>query len=216
MTTALWGDCERIGGGWPEQPVNAWSSLSFAAVGVVVTASGASASGRERIDRIAFGLLLIATGAASFAYHGEPAAARYWHDVAFLSALWFLVTANAAAASRMNPHASRLVEFGGILAIALVLAIAPAATNTLNAGLLLGLVGSDLASWRRSPPLLGWYALAVGAGLAGMAFFLLGREGSPWCDPSSALQFHAGWHVLVAVAFGSYFLATAPVRTDTE
>lgn len=215
MTTALWGDCERVGGGWLEQPVNAWSSLSFAAIGVAVAASGAAVSGRERIDRVVFGLLLMATGAASFLYHREPQAAGYWHDVTFLSAIWFLVTANATGVTTMDPRTSRVVEFGGIAATALVVAIAPSATNTLTAGFLIALTGSDLALWRRSPPSRGWYALAIGAGLAAIALLLIGRDGSPWCDPESALQFHAGWHVFAAVALGSYFLATAPARTGT-
>lgn len=212
MTTALWGDCEHFGGGWLEQPVNAWSSLSFAAVGVALAVSGSFASGRERFDRIVFGLLLVVTGAGSFLYHRDPLAAGYWHDVSFLSALWFLCAANLTGAIGVRPMPTRAIEGGGIAVAAIVVAVAPPSTNVLTACLLVGLIGTDLLLRRRRSPARGWYALAIGATLAAVLLLLLGSSNSPWCDPGGLLQFHAGWHGLAAVALGSYFLATAPAR----
>ena len=52
--------------------------------------------------------------------------------------------------------------------------------------------GLALATWRSTAPLMA-PALVV---------YVAGRAGSPLCHPSAALQFHAMWHVLSAVALG--------------
>ena len=49
---------------------------------------------------------------------------------------------------------------------------------------------------------MGLTAIAIG-GIA----FLLGRTGSPLCRPDSLFQWHALWHVLVAVALVAYAYA---------
>ena len=65
------GDCEAIRGGWLAQPVNAWSSLAFSVVGLAIAMSAGAAMGRERIDRLVFGVLLVATGMGSVLFHGH-------------------------------------------------------------------------------------------------------------------------------------------------
>jgi hypothetical protein len=56
---------------------------------------------------------------------------------------------------------------------------------------------------------VGLAAIALG----GVAF-LLGRTGSPLCDPASVFQWHALWHVLVAAALVAYAYAIAGRRDE--
>ena len=49
---------------------------------------------------------------------------------------------------------------------------------------------------------MGLVAIALG----GVAF-LLGQTGSPLCRPDSLFQWHALWHVLVAVSLAAYAYA---------
>lgn len=211
VTTATWGDCERIGHGWLDQPVNAWSSLAFAVVGVGVAVSGRDVTRRERVDRIVFGLLLVATGAGSFVFHRSPDAA-YWHDVTLLAALWFLGAANLTGALSIGSAASRTLEAGGIAILALVVVLAPSATSGLTAALIVALVALDVVLWRRTPPVRTWYAVALAGALIGVVAYVGGRTGSPLCVPGSLIQLHGVWHLLAAVSLGAYFVATTPVR----
>ncbi|MET0911601.1 MAG: hypothetical protein ABWZ99_19200, partial [Ilumatobacteraceae bacterium] len=60
-------DCERRGNGWMDQDVNAWTSLGYAAAGLVVLAE----VWRSRLPRamVAFAAVLLLEGAGSWLYH---------------------------------------------------------------------------------------------------------------------------------------------------
>lgn len=213
-TLAQLGDCEAIHEGWLKQPVNAWSSLAFSVVGVSIAFSAVSAEGRERVDRIVFGSLLLATAVGSFLFHGpQPGGAQFLHDFTFLGALWFLGAANLTGAFTVGDRPSVLIEAAGIGVIALILGIAPTASNALAAALVAGLVLSDVVLWRLTSPSPRWYAAALVSLGIGIAMFLAGRTGSPVCDSTGLLQAHAGWHLLAAFFLGAYFFATVPART---
>jgi hypothetical protein len=112
----------------------------------------------------------------------------------------------------------------GLAAVGLGLAAVQGASDpfagTLAAGAVVGEVGM-LSRERRAPRLAGprddagfrGSAVARGVGLAAIALggvaFLLGRTGSPLCNPASLFQWHALWHVLVAVALVAYAHAIA-------
>jgi hypothetical protein len=222
------GDCEAIGGGWLRQPVNAWSSLAFGVVGVAIVVGARSTGGRERAARIVFGVLLIATGAGSFLFHGpQPASGEFVHDLTFLTALWFLIVANVAGArGEATGHTEAtgrtrtdrtgvLLVLAGIATIAALLAVDGGVTNILTAVLALALIGSDLLLWKRAAPSPGWYGLAIASLLIGIGLFVAGRTGSPLCDPDGLAQAHAGWHVFAAIFLGAYVLATVPARTKS-
>ncbi len=210
------GDCEAIRGGWLAQPVNAWSSLAFSVVGLAIAMSAGAAMGRERIDRLVFGVLLVATGMGSVLFHGpQPPSGQFLHDVTFLGAMWFLISANLTGAFSLSDPYSRIVEGAGIAVIAVIIGFAPGAANTLAAIGAIGLIVADFVLRRVSAPSLRWYITALGALVIGGGLFLAGRTGSPLCDATALWQAHAGWHVLAAVFLGSYFFATAPARTGT-
>ena len=161
-----------------------------------------------------FGLLLTVTGIGSFLFHGpQPGAAHFLHDLTLLAVLWFLVvltTAGAFAADRQTAAAAFL---GGVAGLGLALLISPGISNALAGMVIILLIASDVAMWTRTAPNRSWYAGAIGVLIAAVALNLAGRTDSPWCDSSTLLQAHAGWHVLAAVFLGLYFAATAPARS---
>ncbi len=210
------GDCEAIRHEWLKQPVNAWSSLAFAAVGLAILASARSADGAERHDRAAFGLLLTATGIGSLLFHGpQPDAAQFLHDFTLLAILWFLVVINTAGAFASNRRTAAAAFLGGVAVLALALVINPGVGNPLAGAVIILLVASDVAMWKRAAPRRWWYAGAIGVLVAAVAFNFAGRTDAPWCEPSTILQAHAGWHVLAAVFFALYFVATTPAKSRT-
>ena len=125
-------DCEAVGG-WLVQPVNAWSSLAYAVVGVVLITSISRAPRSDRTSRAAFGVLMVATGVGSFLYHGpQPVAAGFAHDIAFLAMLWFLILMNPASPYGV-PQRYAWIALGFVTAAAaFVLSVSPSSTNFLT------------------------------------------------------------------------------------
>ncbi|GMQ84656.1 MAG: hypothetical protein BMS9Abin07_0220 [Acidimicrobiia bacterium] len=211
------GDCEAIRQEWLKQPTNAWSSVAFAVVGLAVLTSARSVDGAERTDRVVFGLLLTATGIGSFLFHGlQPGPANFLHDITLLAALLFLVVVSAAGAFAANRHTVAAVFLGGVAVFALALLVSPGITNVLTGIVIILLIASDVAMWRRTEPNRSWYAGAGAVLVAALALNFAGRTDAPWCDSTTLLQPHAGWHVLAAVFLGLYFMATAPAREKSE
>lgn len=209
-------DCEAVVGGWLEQPVNAWSSLAFVAIGAGIVATAGASDTRERANRVIFGGLLIATGIGSFLFHGpQPDSAQFLHDASFLAALFFLIAANVTGALGVSDRSTIIVTLSGLIVIAVVLG-AGGPANALTAVLAVALVVSDLVLWWQARPRIAWYGVAVTSILAGLGLFLAGRTTSALCDPQSVFQAHAGWHIAAAVFLGAYFLATVPARTRAE
>ena len=209
-------DCEAVGGGWLKQPANAWSSLSFAAVGVALAATVGRVDDSERATRLGLAALLVATGLGSFLFHGpQPSSAQYLHDVTFLAALWFLIAVNLGGAFGISGRTTAIAAIAGIVAIGLAVAVADGLTNALAAILIVALLASDIAMWRQARPDPRWYGIAVAALILGMGLFVAGRTGSALCDPDTLLQGHAGWHVFAAIFLGAYFVATTPARTGS-
>jgi hypothetical protein len=209
------GDCEALGDGWLIQPVAAWTSLAYAVVGIVLMMSAAPSPVRERTLRITFGILLIGTGVGSFLYHGpQPAVAAFAHDITFLVMLWFLLIMNPAGPYGLR----RLWAWAGVAAVsavmAVVLVLCPASTNTLAAVSIAALVVSDLLMHRVGGIDGRWYATALAVFAGALLFDALGRSGASTCTPDHVVQFHGLWHVLSAMAFGAYFIATVRPRNQ--
>ena len=208
-------DCEAIGDGILKQPVNAWTSLSFSVVGLLIVFSATRVEGPERLIRITFGALLVATGIGSFLFHGpQTTGSHFIHDITFLAALWFLAVMNLNEAYAWWPGTGWIAFAVGLGILALVLVLFPDATNALTGVTLVAVVVGDLALQRRGGFIGGWYGVALGAMAIAVGFLVLGRSGSPLCDPASALQGHGGWHLFAAIALGAYFLATSRARIE--
>jgi hypothetical protein len=105
------------------------------------------------------------------------------------------------------------ITFGGAtVAAATVLIVSPASINFLTGVSVVALVASDLLLHRVGGINGRWYAAALLLFVASLVFDVLGRSGASTCDPDSLIQFHALWHVLSALAFGAYFVATTVPR----
>jgi hypothetical protein len=186
-------DCE-VGGGALAQPVNAWSSLAF-------VAAGAWVHERERRRRLVplarpIAIALMAVGAGSVAFHAAGGVAAGWmHDTALLTLLGLLALAHLGGSRLAAPRAIGPAVGAAATLIALTV---PGATNLLVATLVAVALAAATIPWKGRPrrvfhgPLLATFGAAVAA-------FVAGRGDSAWCQPGSAVQFHALWHVLAAV-----------------
>ncbi len=209
------GDCEAFGSGWLIQPVAAWTSLAYAVVGIVLMMTAASSRDRERTLRVVFGILLIGTGIGSFLYHGpQPPIAGFAHDITFLTALWFLIIMNPASAYGFRRSWAWFSVAAVSMTIAIVIALFPVSTNLLTTISAVALVVSDLLMHRIGGIEGRLYAAALALFAGALLFNVLGRSGSSTCAPDQVLQFHGLWHVLSAVAFGTYFVATVRPRNQ--
>lgn len=208
-------DCEALGSGWLMQPINAWSSLAFTVVGVVLVVSASHVSPRERTLRISFGVLMTVTGIGSFLYHGpQPAPAGFVHDISFLAMLWFLILMNPASPYGVSRRAAWFALGVATVAASVILIAAPSSTNVLTGISIVALLASGVLMHRIGGINGRWYAVAVLLFAGSLVVNLLGRSGAATCDPESIIQFHALWHILSAAALGAYFVATIVPRNQ--
>ena len=108
-------DCERVVSGALAQPVLAITSLAYVAVGVAVLCLAVRGRG---VLAAAAGVVLIAVGVGSFAYHGpQPSWAGPAHDWPIV-ALAAVCAVGLARTARRRPR--MWMAAGGIFAIALI------------------------------------------------------------------------------------------------
>ncbi len=209
-------DCELIGDGALAQPVNALSSLAFSLVGVALIGWAYRARGHEQGVRWAFVGALIATGIGSLLYHGpQTAVSNFAHDITFLVAIGIIGFANLGVGLGWAPRTVWVAIGGSVLVSGVMLAVFPAATNGLAAlGITVVVIG-DIALRRVGSPGRPWYVLSLVAFGLAVALLVVGRTNGPLCDPSTLLQPHGAWHVLGAIGFGLYAVATGDVRLGT-
>lgn len=206
-------DCEVIRDGFLLQPVNAISSLAFSVVGLLIAASAVQAVGHERRVRVVFGALLVLTGVGSFLFHGpQNPGSHFLHDITFLATVWFLAVMNLNDTYGWWEGNGWVAWLGGTGVLGILLIVFPASTNLLTAGIIVALVITDIAIQRKGGIIGGWYVAALVALVIAVGLMIAGRTASPLCDPDSGLQAHGGWHIFVAVALGSYFMAMSNVR----
>jgi len=211
------GDCERLLDGPLVQPVNAWTSLAYSLVGLLLIVTFRSSRGRERWYRAVFGVLLVLTGIGSFLYHGpQSAGAGFAHDVTFLAALWFLVSIDLGAALD-RPARFAWSLFAGLTALggAILLAF-PTVTNFLTGVAVVALIVSDVMLRRRGGTDGRILGIALGLFAVSLVANVLGKTGGPFCSPGSLVQYHAFWHTLSAMALGAYYLSTVGPRNLEE
>ena len=207
------GDCEAIAGGWLVQPINAWSSLAYTVVGLILIVSSAPSASRDRTLRIAFGVLIGATGVGSFLYHGpQSTGAALAHDVTFLATLWFLAVMDPASSLGMRRQSAWLTLGGVIAAVSVMLIVVPTSVNVLTGISIVALIVSDVLMHRVGGINGRWYATALTLFAASLLFNALGRSAAATCEPGSMLQLHALWHILSATALGAYFVAMTVPR----
>jgi hypothetical protein len=215
-------DCEHIVSGFLGQPANAVSSLTFlvSAAWILILAFRG-----ERATRAALFVLALAVAAnavGSFALHGpDPWWAQWAHDAAIMAVLLFIGVHALGRIRGWRPTLAIGAYAAGLAAVALGLGAIHGASDpfagTLAAGAVFGEIATVSGERRTRPsgaPRSG--DVARGVGLAAIALggvaYLLGQTGSPLCRPESLFQWHALWHVLVAVSLVAYAYAISVQR----
>ncbi len=205
MPTQETADCERRDDWGLEQDVNAWSSLGYVLVGIVL----AWEIHRARLPRAVWGLAVAAAaeGIGSLLYHGQASdVGQFLHDVPLVAALGYVagwhagrvVGAARGAAPRFADRAALIGLTIGALASAAIWAWAPGRTNVAVGAAVTVVAIASLLARRRG--LTGvWTLPLLLLGAIAIATWALGSADSPICDGDAWLQPHGGWHLLTAV-----------------
>jgi hypothetical protein len=207
-------DCERIVSGFLGQPANAVSSLAFLVAAAWILTLAFRRERTMRTTLLVLTLAVAANGVGSFALHGpNPSWAHWAHDAAIMAVLLFIAVHAFGRIRGWHPTVQIGAFAIGLAAVGLGLAAIHGASDpfagTLAAGAVFGEVATVSGGRRtRRPagPRSGAFARKVGLVgivLGGVAY-LLGQTGSPLCRPESVFQWHALWHVLVAVSLVAY------------
>ncbi len=112
-----------------------------------------------------------------------------------LSSLAFLVAAVVVWRSNRLASVSLIAVGVGSIAFHGQPSTASSWSHDLGLAALVAVVAAELWRRRRSLPWPALGMLAVGVGV-----WFVSRTGGAWCDPWSAVQGHAVWHVLAATA----------------
>jgi len=175
-------DCELIRADFPAQPVDALTALAFVTAGVLLAAR------RRGTGPVVYGLLLAAVGTASFLMHGVVLNGAVESIAVISLALWVVLWVTLGATRRT------LWTWVGVTAgLGTLLSIAPDSRHVVTA-IVTG-VAVVLLVRLRSRRL--WAALGLAGGA--VTVYALSRIGGPWCVPSSPLQGHGLWHLMMAV-----------------
>jgi 1-acyl-sn-glycerol-3-phosphate acyltransferase len=192
------GDCEAGDAGMFVQDVNAWSSLAYVAVGVVIAAVVV----RRRVAPVflALAAAAVAEGVGSVLYHGRGGdAARIVHDGALTAMLGFIAGWHVARMRPGRAAAGALVGLGlGAVAGVAGGASSAAVTNAFVGAATVLIAGSEVLARRRRLPAI-WNAGTLALVAIALLSWILGRSGSPVCDAGSWVQPHGLWHTLSAV-----------------
>jgi hypothetical protein len=209
-------DCESLGRGFLAQPVNALSSLAFSVLGAVVLVSVTKWRGRERANRVVFGVLMVATGVGSFMFHGpQGSVSHFLHDVTFILAIVSLALMNLGAVLAWSERRGFATLAAVGIVVSTLLVVWPSNTNVIAGFAVLTLVVVDVALFRSAFSRNRWWIASTVTMALAVLFFVLGRTGGPICDSDSLFQGHALWHGLSGVALWLYFEATTSARTGT-
>jgi 1-acyl-sn-glycerol-3-phosphate acyltransferase len=189
-------DCELRDRWFLGQDVNAWSSLAYVGVAVVI----AVVVVRRRLPRafLALAVVVALEGAGSLAYHGGRGdAAQFLHDTPLVAALGFVAGWHVGRVSGRASTSSLVGLAAGAVAGTTTWAL-DASPNPVVAVLVAVVVGAEVLAWRRGKRRI-WTVPLLALGVVAAATWAAGTAGSPLCDEQSWLQPHGLWHVLSAV-----------------
>jgi hypothetical protein len=218
-------DCERLGSGVFAQPANTLSSAAYLLAGAWIVWRGLRATG-HRAELQVFGLVVASNAVGGLLFHGvQTVGARWAHDACLLAVMAFIVVFDIGRLRERSTRWTMRVFAASLVAIGLLTLWAGAMYALAT---LLGIAAGafELAEYRHEIPTLRAEGLSarrlarLGAlaalALGGTAFWI-GRSGAPFCDPSSAFQWHAVWHVSMAAAMALYaYAAIEPHPASTR
>ncbi|HET7233722.1 MAG TPA: ceramidase domain-containing protein [Longimicrobium sp.] len=196
--------CERVRDAAVRQPVNAWSSLAFVAVGIWIAAlprRGADAGLRD-VHRTVFAAAVIAVGLGSAFYHATLSFAGQFSDAFGMYLLATFVVLNASAQPRnVRPAVVVLAYVAFNVILAVLLYTLPSLRRYLFAIVITAGALLEVRLWRTHRGADGprWLLLALGVLLLGFAAWIVDITHMA-CDPTGLIQGHAVWHVASAGA----------------
>lgn len=195
-------DCEAIRDGLFAQPVNAYTSFGYVAVGLTLIGRVVGKGQSEGASELLYGSTLVAIGLGSVVFHGpQPAGSQFLHDVPIAAALLYIFLHNLNRLNRLKQVNRR---FGlGLIPLAAVFAVAPTLAQIVAAALAGAAIVSEVVVYQSSGPgrVRNLDTVAAGLLLLAGAGYVLGATGSTLCDPDSVWQLHGVWHLLSAAAF---------------
>lgn len=210
-------DCERIVSGFLGQPANAISSLVFLAGAAWILIVAFRGDRANRAVVLVLAVAVAANAVGSFARHGpDPWWAEWAHDAAIMAVLLFVAVHALGRRRGWRPAVEMGAYAIGLAAVGLGLATIHGASDPFAGTLAAGAVVGEIVTFagdRRRPRSAGPLGAdaARGVGLVAIALgaiaYLLGQTDSPLCRPESLFQWHALWHVLVAVSLAAYAYA---------
>lgn len=209
--------CEASHAGLIKQPANTWSNLAFLVAGALVSrrayrdlSSPADGAPNRMTASLFYPTLYACTamllGPASMALHATTTVCGGKVDV-FSMYLWvaFTIAYACTRLAELDRGAFLLVLLAVLVPLTTQLVFdVPAVSGNLLFGLSLAayaaleariVLGGERQEYER-----GWLGLALGSFLLALTIWIASRTGGPLCAPRSALQGHAIWHVLNAVA----------------
>ncbi len=179
-------DCELVRGPLIGQPANTITTIAFIIAGLAVA---------RRSDMRWVGAAIIATGIGSLLFHGPmPPGSEWAHD----TSLAWLIMVVAGWGRPWEPW----TRLPGLVLLGVVFVAAPVVADPVAVGLVAAALGLIIIP-DRSTHNLGPIALLGVAAIIGR----LGATGGPLCDPTSAWQPHALWHVAAAGAVAWWALS---------
>ena len=192
--------CELVRHDGVAQPANAWSSLGFLVAGVAAILTLRPAARRERTLVVLLGAALVAVGVGSFLFHATLTLWGQFLDVLPMYAVGSVLLAGAVV--RLGWVSPRTGTFAGVVLVAMLgatLWLWPESRRGLFAAVLLPGIVLELVRARSSPSSPRWLYLGLALLMTAYLLWVLDQVGV-WCDPTSALQGHALWHLLGAAA----------------
>lgn len=203
-------DCESIGDALLAQPVNALSSLAYVVVGAIIVAFAVRGR-RAVVPSLVYATCVAAIGIGSVLFHGpQTTGSQVLHDLPILITVLFVVVADLAL---LVPRLRRpWAVFAGASIAATALSVADAELGAIAAGIsVAAIVVLEVVVYRRDARgiprrrQLSIYGVIAAIVAVAATAWLLGRTGSPACDPESMFQFHGLWHLVSASLFGVWW-----------
>ena len=191
--------CEEIRSDGIRQPANSLSSLAFVLVAAIVVFRGWR---DERVKASLFALTLAFVGIGSAWYHASLSYSGQFFDVLGMYLIATLALLLSLSRTRHMTTATMVGAYAAINALlAAILWIAPVYRRWIFAGLLAGIIATEMRGKGERRHML--RAIAV----MGIAFVIWILDFTrTLCWPSSPIQGHALWHILGALAAWFLFL----------
>jgi glycerol-3-phosphate O-acyltransferase/dihydroxyacetone phosphate acyltransferase len=190
-------DCEVRDTWFLEQDVNAWTSMSYVAAGLILLVEVL----RSRLPKAVIGLALLAVaeGFGSLLFHGTGGEfSQFLHDVPLIGAVGFIAGWHVGRLVGAPDRWSIVGLLLGVSISTLLWAVAPGSTNIAVAIAVVVAVVASLIARRRKMTTVWSLPLALLSGVA-LLSWAAGTPNSPACDSTSWFQPHGLWHILTAV-----------------